>query len=574
MTDAFKTLPVDYGSSLTRSGLVSALQLAGSQANDGAATQVGLGFASDATTGFVRQSDGTWQWMLSGTAALAFESAEIRAMPSWSPATISILSSLAAELQIEWFYKSADGTDWAPALQRAVTFAATSGLPIALAARQYTLASAVSITTAVTIRGRGFQCSPSPSTGTWFIISGTTFNPFSVSSVTARGAIFRDFAVYQTQPGSGTTNWAPTVYPFVFNVTNTLGEVTFDNIFLCNVYDGINCTGSGRLRFRNVTGQPLHRGIVVDAAYDICRFSGVHFWTYWTSAASVLSWMQANASAVELQRCDGPDFSGGCFFFGYQAGLLLSSSSNGVTNDLTGDIVTDCCLYGVHVTGNGVTFQIGRAYCTGEAIDSTTLATSVAILIEGQNIVGQIGHLKAYQQGLSAISLTNTGVGSIVMIDSIVADHCNQGGKSAPIINAAQIATGEPHQISLSAPVQAISSNGAPVINTDTDAILFTPNTNYLAPTITDGGTYQVPNYDLFLLLQVASGTTALAKYTVTLSGNPTDGTVNTIASQADVTALTLSASQNIINPVTSLKAGVGVTYKYLASSNAWFRIG
>jgi len=529
--------------------------------------------ASDAKTGFVRNADGSWSWLLSGVCQLSFQSAEIALQPIWAPGSVSILATLSGAAYIEWFYLQSDGTDWAPALQRAANYAASTGKKLILGARQYTLLTPVTLTSAITVEGQGFQYSTMPSTGTWLIIGGAGFNPFTISGQAARGTVFKRMAVYQSHPGSGTANWAPSVYPFVWTVANTYGEVVFEDIYLCAIYQGIITVNAGRVRFERITGQPFLRGIVVDQAYDICRFTGIHFWTYWSSAASVINWQQANGAGIELQRCDGPDLAEGTFIFGYKDGLLLSSSSNGVTTMLTGHLVTDCCRNGLHISGENASVQLSTLYCTGEAIDSSTLPDSNALLIESNSVTGQIGAIKAYQQGQSALRITATDFACNIAIGSLMCVRVNDGNTGQPAIFAALVPTGAPHQVSLSTPVSMTNCNGAPVINSNTDAILYTPNTNYFSPQVASGQTYQVPNYDIYLLLYTG-GSTAMDSFTVTLSGNPTDGTINTIASDVDVTSLSLQASQTIINPVSSLKAGVGVTYKFMAPRNAWFRIG
>ena len=63
---------------------------------------------------------------------------------------------------------------------------------------------------------------------------------------------------------------------------------------LLNPYQGIDASQNERHNIRNVTGQPLRRGIWVDAIYDIGRIENVHFNPWWNSHSKVYQWQTAN----------------------------------------------------------------------------------------------------------------------------------------------------------------------------------------------------------------------------------------------------------------------------------------
>ena len=56
------------------------------------------------------------------------------------------------------------------------------------------------------------------------------------------------------------------------------------DVELLNPYNGIDASQNERHLIRNVSGQPLRRGIYVDAIYDIGRIENAHFNPWWSSS--------------------------------------------------------------------------------------------------------------------------------------------------------------------------------------------------------------------------------------------------------------------------------------------------
>ena len=48
---------------------------------------------------------------------------------------------------------------------------------------------------------------------------------------------------------------------------------------------------------RDVQGQPLRRGIIVDDIYDIGRIENVHFNPWWSMHATLFKWQQEHGEA-------------------------------------------------------------------------------------------------------------------------------------------------------------------------------------------------------------------------------------------------------------------------------------
>ena len=80
---------------------------------------------------------------------------------------------------------------------------------------------------------------------------------------------------------------------------------------------------------RNVQGQPLRRGVFVDAIYDIGRIENVHFNPWWSNRPKLMPWQMANGEAFILARSDW-QYMLNTFCFGYNVGYKFIQSRAGV----------------------------------------------------------------------------------------------------------------------------------------------------------------------------------------------------------------------------------------------------
>src|SRR5207237_3683051 len=64
---------------------------------------------------------------------------------------------------------------------------------------------------------------------------------------------------------------------------------------LLNPYNGIAATQNERHLIRDVQGQPLRRGVMVDDIVDIGRIENVHFNPWWSMKRKLRAWPQQNA---------------------------------------------------------------------------------------------------------------------------------------------------------------------------------------------------------------------------------------------------------------------------------------
>ena len=100
---------------------------------------------------------------------------------------------------------------------------------------------------------------------------------------------------------------------------------------MLNPYNGIEAAQNERHLIRDVHGQPLRRGILVDAIYDIGRIENVHFNPWWSVKPKLLDWQMANGEAFIFGRSDW-QYVLNTFCFGYKIGYKFVRTEAGVCN--------------------------------------------------------------------------------------------------------------------------------------------------------------------------------------------------------------------------------------------------
>jgi len=139
------------------------------------------------------------------------------------------------------------------------------------------------------------------------------------------------------------------------------------DVEMLNPYNGIDASRNERHLIRNVHGQPLRRGILIDAIYDIGRVENVHFNPWWSGNPKLREWQFAHGEAFILGRSDW-QYVLNTFCFGYHVGYKFIESRRGVCNgnflglgaDLchTAVLVEQSAPYGLLITnGQFVSFQ-------------------------------------------------------------------------------------------------------------------------------------------------------------------------------------------------------------------------
>ncbi len=121
----------------------------------------------------------------------------------------------------------------------------------------------------------------------------------------------------------------PSPYPYAIAMRGKNPAVL--DVELLNPYSGIDASHNERHLVRNVQGQPLRRGVFVDAIYDIGRIENVHFNPWWSNAPKLMAWQMANGEAFILARSDW-QYMLNTFCFGYNVGYKFIKSRTGECN--------------------------------------------------------------------------------------------------------------------------------------------------------------------------------------------------------------------------------------------------
>ncbi|MEI6567693.1 MAG: hypothetical protein WCR20_13535, partial [Verrucomicrobiota bacterium] len=157
----------------------------------------------------------------------------------------------------------------------------------------------------------------------------------------------------------------PKAYPWAIAMRGKNPAVL--QVELLNPYNGIDATQNERHLIRDVQGQPLRRGIYVDAIYDVGRIENVHFNPWWSMRPKLFQWQQAHGEAFVFGRTDW-QYVLNTFAFGYSVGYKFIATPAGVCNGnfvglgaddcFTAVVVEDCAPFGLLITnGEFVSFH-------------------------------------------------------------------------------------------------------------------------------------------------------------------------------------------------------------------------
>jgi len=138
----------------------------------------------------------------------------------------------------------------------------------------------------------------------------------------------------------------PKPYPYAIAMRGKNPAIL--DVELLNPFNGIDASQNERHLIRNISGQPLRRGVFVDAIYDIGRIENVHFNPWWSGSAKVREFQFNNGEAFIFARTDW-QYVLNTFCFGYRVGYKFAQSKAGVCNGNFLGIGADDCQRAVLV---------------------------------------------------------------------------------------------------------------------------------------------------------------------------------------------------------------------------------
>jgi hypothetical protein len=180
--------------------------------------------------------------------------------------------------------------------------------------------------------------------GTTFLITGGAGseegNPFITlnTNSTLKGVVL----YYPDQK----TDDVPIPYPWAIAMRGKNPAVL--DVEMLNPYNGIDATQNERHLIRNVHGQPLRRGVLVDQIYDIGRIENVHFNPWYSMKPKLFEWQMQHGEAFIFGRSDW-QYVLNTFCYGYKVGYRFIQTQAGVCNGNFLGIGADDCLVAVLV---------------------------------------------------------------------------------------------------------------------------------------------------------------------------------------------------------------------------------
>ncbi len=421
--------------------------------------------------------------------------------------------------------------------------------------------------------------------GSYIIQTNATVSLFTVGGGDSAGSSFDNFAVFQLHPAPA-ASWSPTVYPPVWELTDTYGAVNFSRIGLAGVYKAINATGViGRLNLSKISGQVFSYLLRTTNAADTSRATDIHIWPFWSADTNVLSWQAVNSDIFYFLRQDGFQ-ADNILAFAVQSCVRIGESADNLytaTGLQFGNLFCDYAKHSVLIDNNAAspTIAISHLWHSGGDLTGTPIPGSNAIQINGQSAFVKIDDLNVLMTQESVVNQTNTVAGSQVNIGTISASGFsargwNYGASGAysgtfPVIRDASPATASSTYSILhpifpqNAGANADAGFSSGVINSNANANLFmaTEDQSWKMFNMTTGSTYVWPNWAQTLFLNAAA---PIASVTVRLPKSPLDGKALSLTCDNAVTTLTITPDTGsafaLSNPPTSCTAGQSFLFK------------
>ena len=284
------------------------------------------------------------------------------------PATNLIMAQVQRNVDIRPYVESGDivsvtdfgakgdgKTDDTQAFQKALDSFGNQGGTVYVPRGAYLFAGNLNVPQAVTLKG-AFESVPSHNgirnaglpkpgdDGTTFLITGGRGNEHDTPFITLNtNSTLRGVVMYWPLQDP---EKIPDAYPWGIAMRGKNPAVL--DVEMLNPYNAIDASKNERALIRNISGQPLRRGIYVDGIYDIGRIENVHWNPWWSMKPALFNWQKENGEAFIFERTDW-HYVLNTFCFGYRVGYKFGSSGTGVCNGNFLGIGADDCAIAVLV---------------------------------------------------------------------------------------------------------------------------------------------------------------------------------------------------------------------------------
>ena len=126
-------------------------------------------------------------------------------------------------------------------------------------------------------------------------------------------------------------------YPYPWTVAMRGKDPAIIDTELLNPYNAIDASMNERHIISRVFGQPLRRGIYINAIYDIGRVEDVHFNPWWSMKPAIVKFMVEEGEAFIIGRTDW-EYMVNCFSIFYHIGFRFGDFGAGPGNA----VLTQC----------------------------------------------------------------------------------------------------------------------------------------------------------------------------------------------------------------------------------------
>jgi len=275
----------------------------------------------------------------------------------WLATSLAIAAPFADQYSVVDFGAKGDGeTDDTSAFQKALDAAGQAAGGQVYAPRgSYRFAGHLNVPGGVTLRGvwesvpahPGIRDSGLPrpgADGTTFLVTESRGREDGAPFLTLNhNSTLKGVVIYYPDQKE---NEEPAPYPWTIAMRGKNPAVLA--VELLNPYNGIDATRNERHLIRDVHGQPLRRGIFVDAIYDIGRIENVHFNPWWSLKPKLFQWQQQHGEAFIVGRSDW-QYMFNTFCFGYNIGYKFIQTQSGLCNGNFVGLGADDCFTAVVV---------------------------------------------------------------------------------------------------------------------------------------------------------------------------------------------------------------------------------
>jgi hypothetical protein len=250
------------------------------------------------------------------------------------------------------FGAKGDGkTDDTQAFQKAMDSFGTKGGTVYIPRGTFLLAGSINVPQAVTLKGsiesvpshNGIRDAKLPKPGddgTTLLITGNRGNENADPCITLNtNSTLRGVVMYWPLQDP---EKIPDAYPWAVAMRGKNPALL--DVEMLNPYNAIDASKNERALIRNISGQPLRRGIFVDEIYDIGRIENVHWNPWWSMKPALFNWQKENGEAFIFERTDW-HYVLNTFCYGYKTGYKFgaSSGSTGACNGNFLGIGADAC---------------------------------------------------------------------------------------------------------------------------------------------------------------------------------------------------------------------------------------